>query len=528
MRFIKPCCLLTCYLLLYLSAFADSTIVSQLGRKFDITYYNLELEIFPANKEISGSSSISFKSLKRSNSIEIDLSPTLTVDSILYRGEKCTFNRESGRIFIDLPEARKPFHTVTIFYHGKPVEASNPPWEGGFVWQKDSLGRTWVTVACETLGASSWWPCKDSWGDEPDSAEFHFVVDSSVTCISNGVETGVKPLTDGKKIISWRVHHPINTYNVTLNVGAYTHFSDTLVRNDHSKLPLDYYVLDYNRIKAEKHFQQVPKILTIYESLFGNYPFEKDGYALVETPYWGMEHQSAIAYGNKYRNQMLGLDYIIVHETAHEWWGNSITASDPGDMWIHEAFATYTEALLVEKLKNYSTAIHYLNQQKLLIENKQPVAGPLNCNFHHYPDTDMYYKGSWMLHTIRSILDNDSLWFNTLKEFAQTYKYQLITRKQVFAFFSEKTGIDLLPVFEQYLFYPKPPRLHISLENKGDETLISLRWDTEEPDFKMPVELIINGKIKRVKAFFGKISFSVPGKVKSLAINSDRFLVLAD
>lgn len=498
------------------------------GRSYDVSFYDLNLEINPATKRISGYNNIYLTATKPLKIIQIDLSTNYTVDSILIDNAPVNFNRDSGHIYI------KPVSTIesgtksiiTFYYSGHPPEAKNPPWDGGFVWKNDSLQRPWIGVACEGLGASSWWPCKDTWSDEPDSMQTTFIVPRGIICISNGKKIKETNLESGKKKVTWKVHYPINAYNTTVYLGFYSHFSDTLVRSDGTILPLDYYVLDYNLAKAKMHFKQVPEILSEFENLFGKYPFQKDGYALAEAPYWGMEHQSAIAYGNNYQNNLLKYDYIIVHETAHEWWGNSITAKDHGLMWIHEAFATYSEALLVEKKYNLDVAVAYLFTQKPRILNERKLEGPLGVNFHDYTDTDMYFKGSWMLHTIRNIVNNDSLWFNLIKSFAIENRLKIIGRENVVSYFNNFTGMDLTAVFSQYLDNPKVPILVYTLKKVKRKTQITFHWETSTPDLDMPVEVLVNDKPIRIFPNKSPKSITIDGKVKTFQVNEKKFLAL--
>ncbi|HXA01346.1 MAG TPA: M1 family aminopeptidase, partial [Cytophagaceae bacterium] len=319
---------------------------------------------------------IRYTTVEDFDKMQVDLFAGMYIHRVMHHGISISFKRDSNAVYIQFASTQQKGKedSITIYYSGSPHIAANPPWDGGIVWSKDSLGRPWAAVACEAIGASVWWPCKDHLSDEPDSMSMSFIVPEGLSCISNGNLTGVFTIP-GKSIYSWMVHYPINNYNVTFYIGHYSHFNDSLKNKEGKTLGLDYYVLDYNLSKAKKHFDIVKPMLLCYENLFGPYPFYRDGYALVEAPYWGMEHQGAIAYGNHFKTDMPGLDYIIVHESAHEWWGNSLSVADHGEMWIHEAFATYSEALVIERLHNYNTSLQYLADQKLNIKNQEPILG---------------------------------------------------------------------------------------------------------------------------------------------------------
>ncbi|MBC7921857.1 MAG: M1 family metallopeptidase, partial [Ferruginibacter sp.] len=367
--------------------------------------------------------------------------------------------------------------------------AVNPPWDGGFSWKKDSTGKPWVAVSCEGVGASLWWPCKDHPSDEPDSVRIRCQVPSSLTCVANGNLRSKRAMPGGYAQYDWFVSYPINPYNVTLNIADYAHFTDAYAGADGAPLALDYYVLRANEKKARQHFQQVKPMLACYEKYFGPYPFPRDGYALVETPYWGMEHQSAVAYGNHYQNNAFGFDFIIVHESGHEWWGNSVSCRDHAELWIHESFGTYAEALYVEDTQGYDTMLRYLEEKKERIKNQHPILGPLSVNYHRWPDSDMYVKGTWMLHTLRNAIADDSLWFGLLRGLATDFRLQNITTEQVIAYVNRKTGKDYTYFFDQYLRHAQPPTLEYQLWAKGRSVSLRYRWQADVKGFAMPIRV---------------------------------------
>ena len=461
---------------------------------FDVHYYHLDLELNIQEKSISGSNTIAFSVLKSSNRMQLDLFANMSIDSVIYQGNICEVTREFNAFFVEFPKplVKGSNDELTVFYHGIPRKAKRAPWDGGFVWKEDEQGLPWIGVACQGMGASAWWPCKDHLSDEPDSMRITCSVPENIQFVGNGhLEEDV--FVDGRRISTWKVSYPINTYNVTLNVANYSHLEDVYLSGIDS-LALDYYVLKGNEDKARKQFEQVKPMLAIYEDLFGLYPFWKDGYALVETPYLGMEHQSAIAYGNQYLPGYLGrypgdmdFDFIVIHESGHEYWGNSVSMNDLADMWIHESFCTYTEALFVEQLYGYDSMIEYLLYQRGFIDGRSPILGHRDVN-DQGNHTDMYYKGSWMLHSIRNTIDNDSLWFSIIKGISYDFALENCDGVEIIDYVCEKAGMDLKPIFEQYLAYSKAPKFEYKLKHKSGGLQLKYRWRTEVEGFNMSMK----------------------------------------
>ncbi|WMJ72489.1 M1 family metallopeptidase [Cytophagaceae bacterium ABcell3] len=462
----------------------------------ELSFYDLQLRINPAQKSISGKNAIHYKSTRNHSKIQIDLFSNFIIDSVISSYEIAKIERDSNFIFVRFknPVPQGAQNIVTIHYSGKPQEANNPPWDGGFVWSKDSLGRTWAGVAVEGIGASLWWPNIDHISVKPDSMHMAFEVPDSLVCASNGRLEKKIPLNDGYTRYHWKVTYPINNYNVTMNLAHYASFDDHYLSQSGDTLDLQYYVLDYNLEKAKKHFKQVHDIIGGFENLYAPYPFIRDSYKLIETSYWGMEHQSGISYGNNYKTDYFDFDYIILHESAHEWWGNSITAADHGELWIHESFATYTEALYIEKKFGYHAALQYLAHQKKMIKNKEPMLGPLHVNFHHWEHPDMYYKGAWMLHSLRHYVNNDDLWFQTFKDITNDLAYTIVNTQDIINYFSKKTGKDLQPFFDRYLKFASPPNFIYKIKKRKNHSILTYHWDKKTPDFDMPLDLIIDGK----------------------------------
>lgn len=459
---------------------------------YDVKFYDLNLSVDPARQRIEGRNTIRYRVVQPFSRMQIDLFANMTITAITQHGKSLSYERDGNAVFITMAEPQPvgKLRELTITYAGSPQVAKNPPWDGGFIWRKTPAGKDWVTVACEGVGASLWWPCKDHLSDEPDSMRITCRVPKGLKCISNGKFQTERPARNGSQSEwVWYVHYPINSYNVTLNITDYAHFSDEYRSMDRKPLKLDYYVLPGNEAKAKPHFEQVKAMLDCYEKYFGKYPFWRDGYKLVETPYWGMEHQSAIAYGNQYRNNPFGFDFIIIHESGHEYFGNSLSAGDHAEMWIHEAFTTYAEAVFVECTHSVPKAIEYLNTQRKLIKNKYPMLGPLGVNYQH-KDTDIYYKGTWMLHTLRHAVDNDNLWFKALKALAVDKRLSIVTTDEVIDYLEQQTGVDLQSIADQYLRYTGIPVLEYKVLAKSDkEWEIRHRWVADAEGFNLPAKI---------------------------------------
>ena len=469
---------------------------------YDVFFYHLNLRVNPKDSSIAGYNIIGYRAEASFREIQIDLYKNLSISKITHQGKPLAFRRDSNAVFVSFgtPQAKGTVDSIVVHYGGRPHIAKNAPWDGGFVWTKDKVGKPWVAVACEGAGASLWWPCKDHLSDEPDSVYISIDVPGDLTCVSNGNLHKTSYLRGGFARFDWRVQYPINNYNVTVNIGNYEQMVDTYTATDGQKLQLDYYVMPYNRGKAEKQFKQVKPMLAAYEKYFGKYPFWNDGYALVETPYLGMEHQSAIAYGNDYRpgyagkdlsNTGIGLlfDYLIIHETGHEYWGNNVSMADHGEMWINESFCTYAEALYVEALHGREASLKYLKGQSALVENTEPMLGPLNVNY-NFKTTDIYFKGANMLNTVRSVIANDSLWFGILRGIQQDFRLKQVRTRDLTDYISQKSGQNLNYLFDQYLRHPSPPMLQCVLTQTGRKDLeVRVRWTANVPGFAMPVQV---------------------------------------
>ncbi|MBS1683416.1 MAG: M1 family metallopeptidase [Bacteroidetes bacterium] len=472
---------------------------------YDVQFYELRVKVDTVHQSISGSSEIFFKAVTDITTMQIDLRDSMEIDDITYKGKRVYYSREYDAVFLAFPKAIPAGSetSVLVRYHGTPVKAKRAPWDGGFVWRHDQKGKFWLGVACEGLGASSWWPCKDHLSDEPDKGIRIIVTfPRGLQCVTNGQDMG--DIDEG----NWTTHtslvtYPINTYNVTLNIGDYVHWEDEYVATDGQKLKLNYDVMSYNLEKSKKQFEVVKPMLKTYEKYLGKYPFWRDGYRLVETYYLGMEHQSCIAYGNHYKmgydgtdfsRMGLWFDYIIVHESGHEWWGNSVSANDIADMWIHEGFCTYTESMFIEDRYGKDTAILYINAKKSHVENKAPIQGQY-LGVNEEGSGDMYNKGSLMLNTLRTVVNNDALWWQIIKGVSDTaFKYKTTDANEIISYFNKKSGMNLTPIFDQYLKYPAIPRFAYTLRKiKGKKYELIYFWLTDVKDFTMPVRITTAG-----------------------------------
>jgi aminopeptidase N len=496
---------------------------------YDVTFYELKVKVDTITKSISGSSEIFFKALNDIRVMQIDLLDSFAIDNISYKGTTLYYTREFNAVFIALldPIPAGTEGSILVKYHGTPIKAKRAPWDGGFVWRHDRNNKLFVGVACEGLGASSWWPCKDHLSDEPDKGiRIIATVPKGLKCVANGQDMGQKD-SGAWSTFTYLVTYPINTYDVSLNIGDYVHFEDEYVSEDGQKLRLNYDVLSYNLDKAKEQFKQVKPMMKIYEKYLGKYPFWRDGYRLVETSYLGMEHQGAIAYGNHYRTGYdgtdysrigLNFDYIIIHETGHEWWGNSVSASDMADMWIHESFCTYTESIYVQEMYGSDTAQLYINAKKPTVGNRAPIQGPY-LGVNEEGSGDMYSKGSLMLNTLRTAVNNDPLWWQIIKGTCDTaFKYKVTCADSIIDYFNLKSGKDLRPIFYQYLKYASLPRLAYTLKKqKGKKYELIYFWLTDVKNFSVPIQITNDGG----KTEWLPADNSIQTKIISLTSESD-------
>ncbi len=495
---------------------------------YDVRRYDLDIRIDPDKRHISGFNDLTVEFITPSPEIQIDLFENMQVDSIVMEGKPLAYRREFGAVFVQTQYATGN-KIIRFYYSGHPLAAKRAPWDGGFDFKKDREGNHWIGVAVQGTGASLWYPCKDSQTDEPDlGASIKVAVPNGLMNVSNGRLLGSKDLGDGYTRWDWEVKNPINNYNITVNIANYSH-----IHEQHNGLDLDYYVLHYNEQKAREHFAEVKPMMDCFQEKFGPYPFASDGFKLVETPYLGMEHQSAVAYGNRYMKGYLGydisgsgvgmrFDYIIIHETGHEWFGNSVTSADIADMWIHEGFTTYSETVFAECRWGYADAMRYINGEKNSIANDRPVIGCFGVN--HEGSGDMYYKGAVMLNTMRHIVADDRKWWSMLRRFAETYRHKIIDTPTVLQFFNTESGLSFDKVFEQYLKTTKIPTLVLS----SDGNSFNYHWANAVDGFDMPVEVELRGKTVRLNPTSQPKRFRQKADLASVKVLTDKFLVKAE
>jgi aminopeptidase N len=465
---------------------------------WDAVFYDLHVRISPADSSIVGSNVITYRVLGPAREMQIDLQQPLVVDSVVQDAVELSVRREGNALFVRLlsPQRVGTTKAISVHYHGKPKVALNAPWDGGFVWGRDSLGNPWVATANEGLGASVWWPNKDNYSDEPDSQRVAITVSDPIVDVSNGRLRRARSNGDGTTTYDWFVNSPINNYNVAVNAGRYAHFSDVF-NGERGKLTLDFWPLEYHLDTARKQFRQVKPVLACFENWFGPFPWYEDGFKLVETPHLGMEHQSAIAYGNHYLNGYLGRDpsgtgyglkwdYIIVHEAAHEWWGNNVSMSDAADLWIHESFADYAEGLYTECQDGRQAGATYIIGKRQGIENDRPIIGIYGLN--HEGSGDMYAKGGNMLHTIRQLVNDDTRWRLVLRGINSTFGRRTVASRDIEEYMSRATRLDLGKVFDQYLRTTRVPLLEYKIESG----ILSFRWTNVVEGFDMPVKVTLS------------------------------------
>jgi aminopeptidase N len=461
---------------------------------WDVEFYDLHVAVSPSDSTIRGWNAISYRVVKPGRELQVDLQVPMRIDSVLQSGRKLAFRRDSNAYFVtSLASVVGNRSRVTVYYHGKPRAAVNPPWDGGFIWRRDSVGNRFVATANQGLGASVWWPNKDYGAEEPDSQRIAITVPDSLVNVSNGRLRSVKNNGDGTTTWEWFVSRPINNYGIAVNAAKYAHFTD-YYKGELGTLTMDYFPLAIHEDTARVQFRQSISTMACFEKWFGPFPWYEDGYKLVEAPHLGMEHQSAVAYGNNYKNGYRGRDlsqtgwglkwdFIIVHEVAHEWWGNNITAKDVADMWVHESFANYAEGIYTECQEGPSAGAEYIIGSRANIRNQSPIIGIFGVN--EEGSGDMYYKGGSMLHTMRQVVNDDAKWRATLRGANKTFWHQTISGQQLRDYFSKSTGVDLSRIFAQYLEKTQIP----TLEYKLDGGTMSYRWANVIPGFDMPVDI---------------------------------------
>jgi len=467
---------------------------------WNLTHYDLSVEVLPDEKFIKGKNTISYTVLETAKTMQIDLQPPMKIDKIIQNGKEVSFTSDGNAHFLKLKQKQKKGleYELTIYFSGKPPEAKNAPWDGGFSWKKDSTGKHFIATSNQGIGASIWWPNKDHYYDEPENGiTMSITVPKDLMDVSNGRLTKVIDNGDTKTWV-WDVVNPINNYGVNINIGDYVHFGDKY-EGLNGELDMDYYVLRHNEEKARDQFLQAPLMMQAFEYWFGPYPFYEDSFKLVEAPYLGMEHQSSVTYGNKYQNGYLGrdlsdtgwglrFDFIIIHEAGHEWFANNITHIDVADMWIHEGFTAYSENLYLNYHFSKEASSEYVLGTRRLVKNDRPIIGTYNVN--HEGSSDMYYKGANILHSVRQLVNDDNKWRAILSGLNKDFYHQTVSSKQVEEYISEKSGIDLIAFWDQYLRTIQIPKLEYKLSGNT----LDFRYINTVENFKAPVVVLVNDK----------------------------------
>ena len=478
---------------------------------WDLKYYHLDIQVFPETKSIKGKNLVKYTVLKSDSVLQIDLQAPLKITNVVQENDTLEVISEGNAHFIQLKkeQIKDSINSLVVYYEGIPQEAKRAPWDGGFSWKKDENDNHFIATSCQGLGASVWWPNKDHMYDEVESMDISVRVPSNLMNISNGKLLDIEQHTDSTTTYHWGVKNPINNYGVNVNIGDYTHFSEKY-DGEAGVLDMDYYVLKDNLEKAKKQFKDAPKMMKAFEHWFGKYPFYKDGFKLVEVPYLGMEHQSSVTYGNKYANGYLGrdlsgtgwglkFDFIIIHESGHEWFANNITYKDMADMWIHESFTNYSESLFLDYYYGKKAASEYVVGLRKSIRNDKPIIGKYNVN--NSGSGDMYNKGGNMLHTIRQIINDDEKWRQVLRGLNKEFYHKTVTTKEIENYMSEKSGVDLSKIFDQYLRDTRIPEFAYAI--RGNK--LEYKWNNAVEGFNMPIKVTINGKAKTLKpSFFWK------------------------
>jgi len=499
---------------------------------WDVLHYDLKVQFFPETRRLKGSNEITFKTLKAGTKMQIDLQPPLAITKVTHGDSQLKFEREGNVYWVsfekDVPKGVED--KIEVFYEGVPTASKNPPWVGGITWGRDDLGDNFINTTCEGIGASIWWPNKDHGSDEPDRGmNITVTVPENLTAVSNGRLKKTDHDVAGKtRTFHWEVVNPINNYGVNVNIGNYVNLSEKY-RGLGGALDIDYWVLPHQKDSAMKQFKEVPRMLEAFEHWFGKYPFYEDSYKLVTVSYPGMEHQSSVTYGNWFRNGYLQrdgsgtgvgfkFDFIIVHESAHEWFGNNISMKDAADMWIHEGFANYAESLFVEYYFGKKDAEDYVVGNRRLIRNDRPIIGTYGAN--REGSGDMYPKGGNMLHTIRHIINDDAKWLSILRGLNADFWHQTVTTQQIESYISNKAGIDLSKVFDQYLRTTKIPLLKYQTNGKT----VAFRYERVVDGFAMPIRAKINGKEVTLTPNATAQSFTFSEEIKTFEVDRNFYV----
>ena len=501
---------------------------------WDVLHYHLSVEFLIETRRLKGSNAITFKTAKPRKKMQIDLQPPLAITKVTHGNAELKFEREGNVYWVmfekDLAQGAE--ERIEVFYEGVPVVSKNPPWVGGITWGRDDLGEHFIVTTCQGIGASIWWPNKDHGADEPDRGmKISVTVPERLTAVANGrLKKTDHDVAGKKKTFHWEVLNPINNYGVNVNIGNYVNFSEKY-KGKGGVLDLDYWVLAHQKDAAMKWFKEVPRTIEAFEHWFGKYPFYEDSYKLVSVSYPGMEHQSSVTYGNWFQNGYLArdmcscgvgfkFDFIIVHESGHEWFGNNISMKDAADMWIHEGFTNYSENLFVEYHFGKKDAEDYVVGSRRGIRNDRPVIGTYGSN--RSGSGDMYPKGGNMLHTIRHIINDDAKWLSILRGLNGDFWHQTVTTQQIESYITKNAGLDLSKVFDQYLRTTMIPVLKYKLNGKT----VSFKYEKVVKGFAMPIRVMINGKEVKLTPTEVDQTFEFPEEIKTFEVNGNFYVVV--
>jgi len=494
---------------------------------WDLNYYDLYVDVDIEKKFISGSNTIRYKVLEPNQVLQVDLQLPLKIEKVTQDGKvlKVEHNGNAHFVKLEKPQKKGEFNEVIVTYSGHPKEAVRAPWDGGFSWKKDNNGKDFVATSNQGLGASVWWPNKDHMYDEVDSMQISVKAPKGLMNVSNG---RLRKLNEATNTSYWFVSNPINNYGVNINIGDYVHFGEKY-NGEKGVLDMDYYVLKDNLEKAKVHFKDAVLMMEAFEHWFGPYPFYEDSFKLVEVPYLGMEHQSSVTYGNKYMKGYLGkdlsktgwglkFDFLIIHEAGHEWFANNITYKDMADMWVHEGFTAYSENIFLDYYYGKEASADYVIGTRTNIKNDKPIIAKYNVNA--TGSGDMYYKGANMLHTIRQLVGDDEKWRQVLRGLNKEFYHRTVTTKQIEDYVSEKSGIDLSKVFDQYLRTAMIPLF----EYKVDGESLKFKYSNVVEGFDMPIKITVDGKVHELEPTteWGSVEFK--GDVSTLTVDRNYYI----
>ena len=498
---------------------------------WDLLHYNLDFKVDPSSKSIEGSNLIRYEVLSQNQLMQIDLQPPMEITAVLENNKELNYKRDGNVYYIQLKKNQQigTINEIIIHFKGAPKISNNPPWDDGFTWEKDNNGTDFIATSCQGGGSSIWWPSKDHMYDEPDQGiELSITAPKHLISVANGRLIQTKENSNKTNTTSWKVVNPINNYGVNINIGDYVHFTEKY-KGKKGVLDCDYYVVSYNLEKAKKQFKEVSRTIEAFEHWFGPYPFYEDSYKLVEVPYLGMEHQSSVTYGNGYQNGYKGIDlsgtgwglkfdFIIVHESGHEWFANNITNIDIADMWIHESFTAYSENLFLDYHFGTEASNAYVTGTRKNIQNDKPIIG--NYNVNNSGSSDMYYKGANMLHTLRQIIDNDKKWRSILVGLNKDFYHQTVTTLQIENYIDKYFEIDLKPFFNQYLRTIKIPTLDYKLENNN----LLYKWSNVVDGFSIPIKVFINSSSQWIRPTSRWKKLLSDKKINSFSVDNNFYI----